>query len=356
MTTNTSIVIMFLAGCNLGPRVDDAVDAAPAPDAPPDAPPGIDAPAPFLHVLPAGTAVPAISTNSELVSQIKINDGLVDAALVTSMGVVTRGTGKSAGLTVRFWNFGPSPVESGIAVAAPMYVFGTFNGTAFTPLATHLPLIDTIPGDIRYSPIRRVINVPVTALYAGELITSRDALNEATERGLVGDPVAEGTWINLPVVPTGTTLEVAPAPAAPLPARQVYSRGYLVDVFELGTSLGRQPLRAGFVPIGQASFLQTGVATGTPPTLPVALDAQPVFQFAIPTVVNPTMFSYSPLATDVTVRLATGITPSLITTDFDLFRRGATGAVTAFVPGNVATFTVGLITTNLQLQYTEGSP
>jgi len=354
MTTNTSIILICLAGCNLGPRVADPPDAA----LPIDAPPRPDAPdggVVYVDLLPAGTVVPSIATNPELISQIKINDGLVDATLLASGGVVTRGTGKSAGATVRFWNFGVSPVELGIAVAAPLYVFGTLEGGVFTTLPNHPQLIDTIPGDTRYSPIRRVVNVTVTPLYAGELITSVAALGEALELGLVEDPVPDGTWMNLPVVLPGTTLEVAPAPTAPLPPRQVLARGYLVDVFELGTSLGRQPLRNGFIPVGQQSLLQTGVATGTPPTLPVATDPQPVFQFPIPTVA-PTVFSYSPLATDVTVRLVTGIAPSAITSDLDLFRRSATGAITAYVPGNVATFTVGITTTNIQLQYTEGLP
>lgn len=354
MTANYSIILICLAGCNLGPRVADPPDAAPAIDAPPrpDAP---DGGVVFVDLLPAGTVIPSISTNPELLAQIKINDGLVDAALLASGGVVTRGTGKSAGVSVRFWNFGVAPVELGIAVAAPCYVFGTVENSVFTPLPNHPQLIDTLPGDIRYSPIRRYITVPVTPLYAGELITSVAALGEAIERGLVTDPVPDGTWMNLPVVLPGTTLEVAPAPAAPLPPRQVYARGYLVDVFELGTSLGRQPLRSGFIPIGQQSLLQTGVATGTPPTLPVATDPQPVFQFPIPTVA-PTVFSYSPLATDVTVRLAAGIAPSAITSDLDLFRRSATGAMTAYVPGNVDSFVVGVTTTNIQLQYTEGFP
>jgi len=354
MTANYSIILICLAGCNLGPRVADPPDAALPVDAPPkpDAPDGGPT---YVDILPPGTVVPSISTNPELLIQIRINDGLVDTALAASGGVVTRSTGKSAGATVRFWNFGVAPVESGIAVAAPVYVLGTLDAGVFTPLPNHPQMIDTLPGDIRYSPIRRVVNVPVTPLYAGEVITSVAALGEAIELGLLADPVNEGTWMNLPVVLPGTTLEVAPAPAAPMMPRQVYARGYLVDVFELGTSLGRQPLRTGFVPVGQASLLQTGVATGTPPTLPTATDAQPVFQYAIPTV-TPTTFSYTPLATDVTVRLATGVAPSAITSDLDLFRRNATGAMTAYVPGNVATFTVGVTTTNMQLQFTEGSP
>ncbi len=357
MTVKHSILFVCLAGCSLEPRVADPPDAAPAVDAGPDSPPVPDGPIPFVEILPAGTIVPSISANAELISQIKINDGLVDAALVTSGGVVTRATGKAGGVTVRYWNFGAAPVETGIAVAAPLYQLGTVDGGGvFTPLPNHPLLIDTIPGDIRYSPIRRVVNVPVTALYNGELITSLAALGEAIELGLVADPVPDGTWVNLPVVLPGTTLEVAPAPAAPMPAKQVYGRGYKVDVFELGTSLGRQPLRSGFIPIGQATGLQSGVPTNTtPPTLPVTVDSQLVFQYSIPAVA-PTVFSYSPLATDITLRLASGVAPSAITADSDLFRRTATGVINAIVSSNVDNYTVGIITSNLQIQFTEGLP
>ncbi|MBA2544900.1 MAG: hypothetical protein H0V17_34980 [Deltaproteobacteria bacterium] len=356
MTAKYSIVVMVLAGCDLlSPRVADPAalpDAAPTPDSPIPPP---DGPAPFVHVLPAGTAVASIDTNAELLIQIRINDGLVDSALTASGGVVTRGTGKSAGATVRFWNFGPSPVEGTIAVAAPLYTFGTVDDQGvFTPLPDHPRLIDTVPGDTRYSPMRRVVNVPVTSLYAGERITSLEALTEALERGLVGDPVNDGTWVNMPVVLPGITLEVGPTGADPLASTQVYGRGYLVNVFELGTSLGRQPFRSGFLPIGQAAGLQTGVAAADG-SLPTAIDAQPVFQFAIPTVA-PAVFSYSPLAADVTVRLANGIAPSAVDADADLFKRNATGAITAFFPATVATFTIGTTVTNLQIQFAEGAP
>ena len=52
--------------------------------------------------------------------------------------------------------------------------------------------------------------------------------------------------------------------------------------FPLGGTLGIQPLRNGSVPMGQESRLLSGVATGTPPVMPTALDAQPVFQYGIP--------------------------------------------------------------------------
>jgi hypothetical protein len=342
-------IIICLAACNIGPRVSDQpVDAPIAPDAPPE----------VSSILPPGTAVPSISANDELVSQIRINDGLNDTTLTMNGGVVVRSTGKSAGATVRYWNFGATPVEGNFAVAAPLYVFGTLDDAGvFTPLPDHPPLIDTICGDVRYSPIRRVINVPVTTKYAGELITTMAALSDAIDLGLVGEPIADGTWVNMPVVLPGTSLEVGdPSLTPPVPAKQVYGRGYLVEVFELGTSLGRQPLRNGSIPIGQSSSLQSGVATGTPPVLSTAVDPQPVFQYPIPTAPPGMTFSYSPVTTDVVVRLATDVAPTAIVADADLFRRSSSGAITGYYVTTVAMYTVTTTVNNLQLQFAEGSP
>jgi len=338
IASRTILIIGCLAACDLGPRVTDLPDADGAPDA-------------YRYILPPGTAVPSIASNPELVLQIRINDGLLDTAVV-----VTRGIGKAGGAVVRFWNFGPAPIESGIAVAAPVYVFGTVDDAVFTPLPDHPRLIDAIPGDIRYSPIRRVVNVAVTERYQGELITSVAALGEAIELGLVEDPVPDGTWVNLPVVLPGTTLEVADAPAPAMAATQVFGRGYRVDVFELGTSLGRQPLRAGFIPIGQAAGLLSGVATGMPPTKPTTPDPQPVFQFVIPTMPPGNVFSYSPLATDVAVRLANTVAPSSIASDTQLFTRNAAGAITGYHVDTVESFTITATVNNLQLQFADGAP
>ena len=354
-------IVLCLVGCDLGPRVADPPDAPPPPDAP-----GPDALV-YKALLPAGSIVPSTADNPELLLQIRINDGLVDATLMANMGVVKRSVGRSAGASVFFWNFGLAPVttDGGIAVLAPLYVFGRVENNVFTPLADHPRMIDTIPGDTRYSPMRRVVNVPVTDKYRGELITSLEALNEAVELGLVGEPTNDGTWVNMPVVLPGTKLEVAAAPAVPLDAIQLYGRGHRVDVFELGVSLGRQPLRNGFLPVGHASGLLSGFATGTPPAKPTTAHPQPVFQFAIPTQV--VTFSYSPLAADVQVRLANNVDANIppnaaasntaaIMRDSELFTRGATGLITGYVAANVESFTVTTTVNNLQLQFAEGSP
>ena len=343
---------VLLLGCNMGPRVADIEIDSSIPQQP-DAPPGAP-----RFVLPPDAVVPSTADSLELQTQIQFNDGLVDATLAANNGVIVRGTGKSAGATVRFWHFGPFVIDS-FSVLAPAYIFGTVDTAGvFTPLPDHLPMLDTLPGDLRYSAIRRVVNVPVTDTYAGEKITSLDALTEAIELGLVGDPTPDGTWVNLPIVPPGTKLEVGPATAT-IPAKKVYARGVLADAFELGTLVGRQPLRLGIVDVRQASYLLTGVPTGTPPILSTTPDAQPVFQPTIPTVPPvqvPPMPNYSPLCQDVTVELASGVAPTAITSDTDLFRRASNGSINGYRTDNVADFAIGTVVNNLQIQFVEGQP
>lgn len=346
-------ISVLLLGCNMGPRVADIEIDSSIP-MPPDAPPGAP-----RFVLPANAVVPSTADSLELQTQIQFNDGLVDATLLANNGVVVRGTGKSNGATVRFWHFGPFVIDS-FSVLAPAYIFGTVDsGGVFTPLPDHLPMLDTLPGDLRYSAIRRVVNVPVTDAYAGEKITSLDALNEAIELGLVGEPLADNTWVNMPIVPPATKLEVGPGTAT-IPAKKVYARGFLADAFEIGIfGIGRQPLRLGIVDVRQASYLVSGIPTGSPPVISTAPDVQPVFQVAIPLVAPvqvPPMPNYSPLCQDVIVELESGIAPSTITSDTELFRRTASGTLNGYRPDNVADYTIGTVVNNIPLQFVEGQP
>jgi hypothetical protein len=357
MKHTTYLLALALAGCDqLGPRVNDVTADAPAQpqiDATTDT--VVDAPASLI--LPSDATVPSISTNVALATQIQINDGLSDSALVTSGGVITRSTGKAAGATVLYWNFGAQAVAGNFVVSAPVYILAQSDGGGgYTPIAAHPMLIDSIPGDGRYSALRREVYVPVTSMYAGELITSVEALTEAIERGLVLDPVPKGTWRNMPVVPVGTKLEVGngnPAVAATV----VYGRGYSVELIPLGGTLGVQPLRNNGIPQGQESRLLSGVASaGPPPTKPTALDPQPVFQYGIPAVPPTSTFNYTPVVVEVDVRLADTIAPSAITSDADLFVRSGTGAMTAYRVDNVETFTVTTIVSNKQIQFVDGEP
>jgi hypothetical protein len=334
----------------LGPRAsDDPFDAAPGgADAAVDGAAGGP-----MFVLPPGSEVPAVADDPELSNQIRLFDGLDDDALAASGGVIERATGKADGAPVRYWSFGATPMEGSFAIKAPVYVLASDDGDGtYTPIAAHPPLIDTVPGDLRYSALRQITYVPVTARYAGELLPSVDALAEALNLGLVEEPVASGRWQNMPVVPTGTRLEVGGA-VEPIAATEVYARGVRVELFALGY---QQPLRNNQVPVGQSSRLLSGVASGEPPSLPTSPDPQPVFQYGIPPGPPTDAFNYTPVTTEVQVRLASGVAPSAVDDDGDLFTRSATGAISGYYVDTVASFTVTTTVLNQQIQFAEGAP
>jgi hypothetical protein len=345
------IFLLVLTGCDiLKPRVsDETLDASgPSVDAALDAAP--NAP---RFVLPAGASVPNVADSAELLSQIKIFDGLNDNALAMAGGVVTRSTGKAGGAPVMYWSFGAVPIADNYIVSAPVYLLANDDGAGnLTPRTDHPWLLDSIPGDARYSAMRRIVYVPVTAAYDGELITSIDALNEAIELGLVGEPKPAGTWRNMPVIPPGTKLELGGA-AAPMEATKVYGRGHVLDVLPMGYV---QPLSSGRIPMGQEARLLSGVATGTPPVLSTTLDPTPVFQYGIPTAPPTTAFNYTPVVTELDVRLANGVDPTAISGDAQLFKRSTTGAITGYFTDAVSSYVVTTVISNKQIQFAEGQP
>jgi hypothetical protein len=341
---NRSCLLVALTACDLlSPRVSDVTI-----DAPTGAP---DASGPSL-LLPEGATVPSIADNAELVSQIKIFDGLDDGQLEENANVVMLEPAKAAGAAVKFWSFGTVPVVDGIISASLVYVLADDFGGVLVPRTDHPLLIDSVPGDVRYSAIRRVVFVPVSSTYAGERITSVDALREAIDRGLVGEPTPAGVWRNMPVVPPSTRLDVG-ATTAPLAATEVFGRGYRVGVFLLGIP---QPFRFGGIPMGQESRLLSGVPAGSPPLLTSVPDDEPVFQYGIPAAAPTASFNYTPVVTELDVRLADGTAPSDVTSDVQLFKRANNGAITGQWTDTVSSYVITTLCSNKQIQFVEGQP
>jgi hypothetical protein len=266
-------------GC-LGPRVDDR--------------PGFS-----RHILPPGTAIPPVSDNPLLVQQIAANDGLraedfaPDPDDPATANVIPRRPAFSAGLPVHYYDFGPAP-----DVAAPLYIFVNLDDPANLlvagPDGPHPFLLDSIPGDVGYSPFWTLMVVPVTTTCdpadpapcrpffaqdgAIHKITSVEALADAQALGIVAEPFplsevpafAADTdvqlWVNCPVVRPGLKLEVGDEVAL-APVQQV-ARGHLVDVFIPSIRLGAVP----------PAFLDTGDAL-LDALLPVAytLSTAPLF-------------------------------------------------------------------------------
>jgi hypothetical protein len=313
-------IAVIAAGCRLDPLVDDI--------------PGDSA-----HLLPSGTLIPSAGDSSELSAQIALNDGVDDAALRATGGVVTRGRGLSNGEPVRFWSFGaatPAP--------SPLYLVGEVGDAGFTSFG-HPGLFDAVPGDPGYSPLHTVFEVVVTAEYDDQLITTPEALADAIELGLVEEPRATGTTVISPIVLPGTLVEVDDdASPPPMPALDVFAHGHVVGMFRFGGDRGVQPVR-GLQPSNHVSFLRE--ASG------VSYDAsRPIFQAAIPTEARP---SYTALSVVVLVDLAPGVAAEDIDSDADLFVRGPDGSIVATLE-TVARFQISAMSLLLPLQFAEGAP
>jgi hypothetical protein len=318
-------VIATATGCRLGPLVDDVPGAS-------------------GHVFPAGTVIPNAADSPELANQITLNDGVDDKTLAITSGVIPRGTGQSAGATVRYWSFG-------LANRAPAPLFRFFSRAASGELARidHPAMVEALPGERTYNPLHAINQVVVTAAYKGELITTADALADAIDLGLVEDPVPTGEFVASPIVLPGTRLEISSKPAvAPAQAELVYGHGYVVGMFELGGPRGVQPT-GGFLPTRQVSFLRESNKPGYD-------TARPIFQATVPAA-PPTgdTANYTPLSVVINVDLK-GTNAASILEDADLFTRDATGAIIGTNVTNVQQIQVTSSILVLPIQFTEDAP
>jgi hypothetical protein len=195
-----AIALLVHAGC-LGPLVDDV--------------PGIRD-----ELLPAGSVVPSVADDPVMLAQLAANDG-VD-------GIVPLRNAFSAGAPVHVWDFGAAP-----SFAAPLYVLvaRASDGT-LAPIA-HSTIADAIPGDPGYSPFWVLLFVEVTDQYAGEILPSSAAIDQAIERGLVRAPVLQALAVNCPAVAPDIQVAVGDGMTLP-PDAQLNYRGRSVPYFDLG--------------------------------------------------------------------------------------------------------------------------
>jgi hypothetical protein len=321
------------AGCRIGPLVPDE--------------PGASA-----NVLPKGTEILSVMTNSDLMNQIILNDSLDTPTLTKNGNVIVRGTGVTNdatgnSVTVRFWAFGDAD-----RAPTPIYVFGTGDpastSSGFTPLTDHPPMVETVPGDVDYEPIHTISNVKVTEKYDGQRITTVGALRDAIQLGLVEEPVSIKVFVNWPIVRPGLRLEVATGSSMmPTP---VYAHGYQVDSFPLGGVLGRQPNPKGLLPTSQVSFIREPGKPSYDPT-------HPVFLATIPIGTPGATPSYTPVSQVINVDLLPGKTLAQdVHKDGDLFNRSPSGDIMSANTNLVAQFTVTSQLTDLQIQFMEGQP
>jgi len=277
--------------------------------------------------------VPRIDENGELLHQIQVHDGLDDSALEESGGVVPRLSGWAEGAAVNYWSFGNAP-----RFGALVYVLVDESGAR----VDHPLLLDSIPGDPVYSPIRKIQHVVVTGDYDGELFTTVSALVDGEELGLVAAPEPTGTWFDAPVVMPGTTLDLGEG-VAPRATVEAFAGGYRVDLFSFDADpRDVQPVRSGGIPTSQAATLREHGA--------ISFKPGPVFQKALPAAPPAEMSNYTPLVAIVEVTLADGVAAATLHADADLFTRSMTGSISGYT-ASVDSVTITTTIKNWPMQF-----
>lgn len=168
-------------------------------------------------VLPPGTEIPAL--DGALLAQVQANDGVGERVWLTH--------GFSGGEPVAYWDFGRVASDA----AMPVYVLCRPSGSSCNPIETHPRIAPALPGDEGYSPFGWVHEVAVTDAYAGEVIASVTAIDDAVSAGLVSEPESTLFYIELAIVDPDTSLEVGPDDWVP-PNATVYVGGFAASAVD----------------------------------------------------------------------------------------------------------------------------
>jgi hypothetical protein len=192
-------LMISLAGC-VGPQVSDRS---------------------VTVILPAGADVPEIASNAVLAAQIASHDSID--------GVLPLVSAFADGQPVHVWDFGIAP-----RFAAPLLMLMRRDeNQALTPIA-HPMIADALPGDRGYSPFWALFVVEVTDRYAGEQLTSLEAVDEAIDRGLALHPVATDNGVNCPVTDAGARITAGAGQDPIAPNGELYVRGLRAHYYDLG--------------------------------------------------------------------------------------------------------------------------
>ena len=191
-------------------------------------------------IFPAGTELPSAEDDPELAQRIGAADG-IEGDVIFARNAFWDGR------AVYWWDFGeasPLPIPLYLLVRESSDGFFDAQGKKFIPVPEHYPIFDKIPGDLGYSPWWEVVLVPVTDKYAGEILPSFAAVDEAERQGLVGALIPMPMAINCPVVLPSARLERVPG-EPPIEPNEAYYRGHEIHYFDFDTV----PVRAADLPV-----------------------------------------------------------------------------------------------------------
>jgi hypothetical protein len=156
-------------------------------------------------------------------------------ALNASLGsFIPLRTGYFGGAEVKYWDFGELTSIS----LKPMYIFRYHDeeggAVELVQDETHPNLIDAIPGDTAYTPLRQIYVVDLNLkTYRGERITSIRALEDAVELGIVSAPVRSDYFTNCLVVPSSILMQTT-EDGQTIGPDKAYYRGTVVRQFCVG--------------------------------------------------------------------------------------------------------------------------
>jgi hypothetical protein len=176
------------------------------------------------YVMPADYRVPHYEEDQAAAKKLDLNDGLGTS--------ITLRSGYAEGAEVQYWDLGTLTATT----LRPMYIFRMANdpnGVMQQDQVIHPDLIDSIPGDTAYSPLRQIYVVFVTDRYRGERITSLRALEDAAELGLVSSPQPHPFFANCAVTLSTVQIQITDDGSSTV-GSDAYYRGHIVKQFCAG--------------------------------------------------------------------------------------------------------------------------
>lgn len=178
------------------------------------------------YVLPANAEIPALEADEAAAKKLAANAGLAS--------FIPLRTGYFNGSELQYWDFGELTSIS----LKPMYIFRYHNESGDgidlpQDPNGHPNLIDAIPGDTAYTPLRQIYGVELTNNYRGERITSIRALEDAVDMGLARAPVASDYFTNCLVVPSNITMQTT-EDGQSIGPENAYYKGKIVKQFCVG--------------------------------------------------------------------------------------------------------------------------
>ena len=193
------------------------------------------------YIVPADAMVPKLEDDMAAKMKLDANDGF-------SGGVIPLRTGFAGGVPVQYWDLGQLTAIS----VKPMWIFRRLQDGSDQWIG-HPNLIDSIPGDTPYTPLRQLYKVYMTEAWDGERIASLRALEDAIEFHLVEAPVPLDVFADCVVTLKEMLLQDSGDGSENVTTQPTYYRGKEVNQFCI-QYLNDDSFGVGMLPLKNQSF------------------------------------------------------------------------------------------------------